>query len=372
MRIGISLLCAKRTRTGQENVAYNLIQNLAEVDQKNEYVIFTNNQSRDWFRLNSDRVDFVNVNLTAQRCIWLWEHLFFHLDSRSRGIDLLHFPQAGGVIGYRGKNVLTIHDLSGYLRLPHIKFREHLLYMAWYKANVSKANMIVTVSECVKNQVLENFPVSEDRIRVVYNGIDSRFKPMANSGSFKDRHGLPEKYILFVGSSYGNKNLIRLIEAFCSVRRECGLKHHLVLAGRHGDEHGKLEAFVKDNRLQNIVHLGGYFLDQDLPRLYSHASLFVFPTLTEGFGIPPLEAMACGAPVVASDIPVLREVLGDSAIWVDPLAVDSIAAGIKQVLSDVSLEHRLRGKGFERSKRFSCRRMAKDMRDTYLAALNSN
>jgi glycosyltransferase involved in cell wall biosynthesis len=327
MRIGISLLGAKRERTGIENVTFNLLQALSEIDDKNEYVIFTNRQSRDGFSLPAGRFGIVNVKLTFRRCVWLWEHLFFHLDPRRRGLDLVHFPLLGGVVGYRGKNVLTIHDLNDYWGRYNAKLRQRLLCVAWYKTNIPRANMVVTVSQEVKNQILKHFAVAPNRVRVVYNGVDERFKPLPKSASFKTFYHLPSEYILFVGSSYGNKNIRRMIEAFQVARHEQRLAHHLVIAGGPGNEEASLQAFVEKNGLGNVVHFVGYFPDQDLPKLYNHAALFVFPALSEGFGLPPLEAMACGTPVVASDIPVLREVLGESALFVDPYSVQNMASG---------------------------------------------
>jgi len=372
LRIGISLLCAKQERTGIENVTFNLIRALSEIDNQNEYVIFANNQNRDWVSLPADRFDIVNVEFASQRCIWLWEHLFFHLDPRRRGIDLVHFPLVGGVIGYRGRNVITIHDLNDYLGRYNAKLRQRLLCVAWYKTNIPRANMVVTVSEDARNQMLEHFAVAPDKVRVVYNGVDERFKPLAKSATFKSLYHLPDEYILFVGSSYGNKNIKRMIEAFWLSRQERKFNHHLVIAGRFGNEGADLKAFVEKNNLGSVVHFGGYFPDHDLPKLYNHASVFVFPTLSEGFGLPPLEAMACGTPVVASDIPALREVLGESALLVDPYSVQSIAEGMAKAVADVTLREELIKKGLERARRFSWRKTATDMLRIYQEAAVCN
>lgn len=370
MRIGISLLCAKKRRTGIENVAFNLIHSLAEVDRKNEYVIFLNNQSSDWFELPTQRFEVVNVKLTFQRSVWFWEHLFFHLDSRRKGLDLVHFPLVGGVVGYRGKNVVTIHDLNDYLGIYNVTLRQRLLCVAWYKANIPRASLVVTASQYVRNQILEYFGVAGDKVRVVYNGVDDRFCPLTKSASFHAKYELPKEYILFVGSSYRSKNIQRIIEAVWWLRQKKQLDHHLLIVGGPGDEAGSIRAFVKKRGLEGIVHFGGYFPDDDLPALYNHASLFVFPTLDEGFGIPPLEAMACGTPVMASDIPVFREVLGDAALMVDPNSVESIAEGISKALFDNSLRETLISKGFVRAGTYSWKKMAHAMIEIYEQAVN--
>ncbi len=371
MRIGISLLCSKKERTGTDNVVYNLIRNLDDIDEKNRYVIFTTDRSRHWFSSLSDRFETINVKPSSHRCIWLWEQLFFHLDPRSKGLDLVYFPQARGVLGYRGKNVLMIHDLYSYLGLHNVSLRQQLIYILWYKTNISRANMIVTVSEYVKSQILEHFSVPSHKVRVVYNGVDKCFDPLPKSVLVKKQYGLPDRYILFVGSTHSNKNIMRLIKAFWLVRQKGHICHHLVIAGEPGDEDSKLRIFVKHNGLQDIVHFCGYFPDKDLSKLYSHAELFVFPTLDEGFGIPPIEAMACGTPVLTSNIPVMREVLGESAIFVNPFSIDAIAEGIAGTLLNSSIRDEMTRKGFERVKKFSWKKTAAEMMKVFEEADHS-
>jgi len=363
------MLCAKRDPTGIENVTFNLLKALSTIDHQNEYVIFTNRQSREQLSLPPDRFAVVEVQLTFQRLVWLWEHLFFYFDPRRNGLDLVHFPLIGGVIGYRGKSVITVHDLNDYFGRYNAKTRQHILWAARYKANIPRVSAVVTVSEDIKRQVLENFKVAPDKVRVVYNGVDERFKPVTKSPSFIARYHLPEEYILFVGSRYGNKNIMRMIEAFAMARKEHGFGHHLVIAGAAGNEQAALNALVDQSGLGNVIQFTGYFPNDDLPGLYRHAGAFLFPSLSEGFGLPPLEAMACETPVVASDIPALREVLGEAALFVDPYSVVSIADGITKVVSDASLREVLMKKGFERAGKFSWKKTATDMLEIYKLAV---
>jgi glycosyltransferase involved in cell wall biosynthesis len=242
----------------------------------------------------------------------------------------------------------------------------------WCKANVPRASAIVTVSEHVRNQILDNFSIPSAKVRTVYNGVDDRFRPLSKSIAFRKQYGLPDRYILFVGISYANKNIRRLIEAYTLVRQNRGLDHHLVIAGAPGTEANKLRDFVKNNRLENIVHFCGYFPDKDLPKLYRHADLFVYPSMAEGFGLPPLEAMACGTPVIASDIPIFHEVLDESAILVNPYSVEAISEGMTKALLDASIRDKLTIKGFERAKRFSWKKMAAEMVRIFEEAANSS
>jgi len=371
MRIGISLLACKRHRTGTDNVSFNLVRHLAKVDRKNEYVIFVNAENRSWFPVLPDRWKVVYVKLTAHRVCWVWEHLFFHFDPRAKGLDLVHFPNVAGVVGYRGKFVVTIHDLKHYLRPDPVRFRRYLLHSVLYKTNVPKASMIITISHYVKNQIVRHFSVPPEKVRVIYNGIDTRFKPMPKSDIFKASYSLPQKYLLYVGTTDKNKNLRRMIEAFSRVRNKNRLNHHLVIAGSQGSEHNNLRAYVKYLGLEDIVHFTGYFPDEALPDLYSNASVFLFASLDEGFGIPPLEAMACGTPVVASNTTASPEVLGESAILVDPVSVASITIGIESLLLDSSLREKYEKQGLAKARLFSWEQMAQMVVKVYDAAVAS-
>jgi glycosyltransferase involved in cell wall biosynthesis len=368
MKIGISLLIARAHHTGVENAALNLIEQLSKLETDDEFVIYADTRSLPWLSTLSHRVRVIDVRLPSQRLLWLWEHLFFLTDPRTKEVDIVHFPIGGGVLGYRGRFVLTMHDLKHYLDRELVLLRRHLLWRIWCKCNIKRAAKIITVSEYVKKQILQEFPIHSTDIQVVANGVDRRFRPCAQSQAFREKYRLPERYILFVGATSTNKNLQRAVDAITVVCKSHKTDHCFVIAGMPGEADASLKAYVRNNHLENTVRFLGYVDDNDLPQLYSNAALFLFPSITEGFGIPPLEAMRCAIPVVAAHASCLPEVLGDAAIWVDPLSVDSIAEGISTGLFDQNVRNRAIEKGLSRAEQFSWEKMALETMKVYREA----
>ena len=368
MKVGISLLIAKANRTGLENVALNLIEQLSKMDTDDEFVIYANTRNLPWLSTISHRMRVVDVRLCPQRAMWFWEHLFFLTDRRTKEVDIVHFPISGGVVGYQGKFVLTLHDLKHYLYRDLVLLRRHLLWRVWCKLNTRKAAKIITVSEYVKKQILREFPVHSADIHVIANGVDKRFRPCAKTQAFREKYQLPERYVLFVGQTSTNKNIRRAIDAMNLVCKSHKTDHCFVIAGMPGEADADLRAYVRNSHLEKMILFLGYVDDNDLPQLYSNAALFLFPSITEGFGIPPLEAMRCGIPVVAARASSMPEVLGDAAIWVDPLSVDSIAEGINTGLLDQNARNRAIARGLFRAEQFSWEKMALETMKVYREA----
>lgn len=368
MKIGISLLGARSHRTGVENVAFNLITQLSGMDGEDEYVVYANTRYLSWLSNLPGRIRIVDVRPSYRRSLWTWEHLFFLNSQRPKEVDVVHFPIGGGVVGYRGKFVLTIHDLMHYSNRELVTLRRHLMWRVWYKANVKRAAKIITGSEQVKRDILREFPVRSDSIQVIPYGVDQRFRPCASTQVFRAKYQLPERYVLFVGQTTANKNIRRAIDALNLVRDRYNLDHQFIVAGLPGEDDARLKKYVNSNNLRDTVRFIGYVDDNDLPQLYANAELFLFPSITEGFGIPPLEAMRCGIPVVAAHASCLPEVLGDAAIWVNPLSVESIAEGVSTALLNKNARIRAIAKGLSRAERFSWERMASETAKVYRGA----
>jgi alpha-1,3-rhamnosyl/mannosyltransferase len=182
---------------------------------------------------------------------------------------------------------------------------------------------------------------------------------------FRTKYQLPDRYILFVGQTSANKNIKRAIEAVKLVRNKHNLDHKFIVAGLPGDDDTTVKGYVSSNHLEDIVRFIGYVSDDDLPQLYADAALFLFPSTSEGFGIPPLEAMGCGIPVVAAEASCMPEVLGDAPVWVDPLSVESIAAGIAAALLDENARNMAIAKGLSRAQKYSWEKMASETINVY-------
>jgi len=237
-----------------------------------------------------------------------------------------------------------------------------------YKVNVKKATKIIAVSEHVKGYILREFPIPPDCIRVIYPSAGRRFARCSGTKVFRDKHGLPERYVLFVGTTGRNKNIRRAIDAVKLVRESHSLDHQFIIAGLPGDEDAALKSYVSSNHLWDTVRFLGYIDDDDLPQLYANSALFLFPSLMEGFGVPPLEAMRCGIPVVAAETSCMPEVLGNAAIWVNPLSVESIAEGVARGLLDEDVRQTAIERGLLRAEQFCWEKMAMETVNVYRQA----
>jgi glycosyltransferase involved in cell wall biosynthesis len=283
--------------------------------------------------------------------------------------DVYHAPHYVLPPAIRCRSVVTIHDCI------HLMFPQYLPNRAAYAyarasmwAAARRSHCILTVSEASKRDILHFFNVPPEKIVVVYNAIDEHFwqtPAEADVARVRERYQLDHRFVLYVGNIKPHKNLVRLIEAF-AVFRKSGFEDVKLLI--IGDEISKLPALrraVHRHKLHKHVRFLGYLPDQMLAILYRLAAVFVFPSLYEGFGLPPLEAMASGTPVVTSNVSSLPEVAGDAAALVDPYDVDSIADGLRRVVGNPALAEELRRKGLARAREFSWQRSVEKTRQLY-------
>jgi glycosyltransferase involved in cell wall biosynthesis len=251
---------------------------------------------------------------------------------------------------------LTVHDLS-FMTVPesaHPKLRSYLLKAV--PASVRRADLVLADSESTRADVIELLDADPDRTEVVYPGVDSRFGRVRDEHVLREvhaRYGLPDRFILGLGTLQPRKNYGRLIQAYAAIRPEFGPEIKLVIAGGAGWLSEPITNAVKECGVQNDVFFPGYVADGDLPALYSLAELLAFPSLYEGFGLPPLEAMACETPVVASDVSSLPEVIGDAGLMVDPSDVLALAGAMRDVLTDDGLRKGMIKRGVAQAQRFT-------------------
>ncbi len=274
----------------------------------------------------------------------------------------------------RCKTVLTVHDLIFALFPEH-----HLPLNKWFLNRfmpvfVHRADAIITVSESSKRDLIRLYNVPPERITVIYEGVDARFQPNSDpevSASLRNRYHLPDRFILYVGTIEPRKNLTTLLEAFkqmlvmhSDLKLET-LNLKLIIAGRPGWLYQPTFDRIKALGLEDHVHVLGYVPGQDLPALYRAAEVFAFPSLYEGFGLPPLEAMACGTPVVCSNASSLPEVVGDAGILVDSRDVAAWHVALARLLVDVGLREELKQRGLRRAAEFTWQRTARQTLDVY-------
>jgi glycosyltransferase involved in cell wall biosynthesis len=303
----------------------------------------------------------------------LWEQAALPVLARQARLDLLHGTININPILPGCPTVVTIHDLS-FMRYPQAFPPMQRAYLqSQVRRSTRAARRVIAVSYATKQDVVELFGVAPERIDVVHNGVDASFcpAPAAEVEAFRRRAGLPERFILHLGTLEPRKNLVRLVQAFAQVRAsdpgQPPIK--LVLAGGKGWSYDTIFAEVDRLGLEQEVLFPGYVADQDLAWWYRATALFVYPSLLEGFGLPVLEAMACGAPTVTSNLSSLPEVAGDAALLVDPTSVDALAAALLRLLADAGLAHDLRARGLAQAACFPWSRTAKQTAAVYRRAL---
>jgi glycosyltransferase involved in cell wall biosynthesis len=303
----------------------------------------------------------------------LWEQIAFPRALHHDRITLLHGPINALPLGWAGPSVVTILDLT-FMLIPDAIRRASRAYLRWMvRSSARRAGQIITISESTRRDVIRLLGAPPERVTRVYCGVDNRFTPEPASAAgtaLRERVGLPGEFILYLGTIEPRKNLSRLIDAYTMLRRRDATRLPLVLAGGRGWGDDEIVQKARANEFATDIYLPGFVPEPEIPLWYNAATLFVYPSEYEGFGLPPLEALACGVPVVASNASSLPEVLGDAAVLVDPTSVEAIADGIQRVLDDGALRSRLIARGPEQARRFSWRQMAEETLAVYRAVLD--
>lgn len=270
-------------------------------------------------------------------------------------IDLLHAPFTPPPFSSR-PYVFTHHCFSTFNHPEFYDSRILLRLNALLKKGLRSARRTICVSRCTLEMTADLFKLDRSRMHVVYNGVGSQYQPVDRAAArerMAQRHGLHAPFMLFVGKLESRKNILRILRAFDRFRREAGDPVQLVLAGRRTPLTQGIDETIAELDLKPHVIEIGYVPDEDLPHLYSAAHCFVFPTLWEGFGIPVIEAMACGTPVITSNLSSLPEVSGDAALLVDPYQVDDIAGAMLRLWREPALASSMRERGLVNARRFS-------------------
>jgi glycosyltransferase involved in cell wall biosynthesis len=370
MRIGIDYTAAVNQRAGIGRYARQMVQALLGLDAENEYVLMvpagtppgvSSGVARSVTRASGQsreepQVRELRLPLTERALAVLWHRLRFPLGPEllTGRLDLFHSPDFALPPIRRARTLVTVHDLS-FIRVPECSapsLRSYLMRVV--PRSVSRADVVLADSESTRNDVLELLPVHPERVHVVYAGVDSTFRRVLDQATLdavRARYLLPARFVLSVGTLQPRKNYVRLIEAFHQVSRDTDAG--LVISGAPGWMYGGIFRRVDELGLGSKVLFPGYVAEADLPALYSLAEVFAFPSLYEGFGLPPLEAMACGTPVVASNTSSLPEVVGDAAWLVDPLDVSALADALRSLLEESPLRTRQVQRGLAQAQRFT-------------------
>lgn len=293
--------------------------------------------------------------------------------------DIVHYPANIGNFTPMAQTVLTIHDLS-FLRDPAwFTFSRGLYNRLAVARSARLASRIIADSQATAEDLIEFLRVDQSRIDVIPLGVDEAYRPVPNEtqaevkadvkAEVRKKYGLPESFFLFVGTLEPRKNITRIIQAWSTIADNC--EYDLVIAGREGWKVESIRKAAAQSVQTARIHFTGFIEQDDLPALLATAHAFVWPSLWEGFGLPPLEAMACGVPVLTSNRSSLPEVVGDGALTVDPLSVEAIAEGMMRIAKEDGLRSELRAKGLARAAQFTWKRTAELTLDTYRKVLGA-
>ncbi len=367
MRIAIDAHSVGAKLAGNESYATNLIEALAQVDSVNEYTLYvTTAEARARF---SQRWPNFRIQTTLPHTPLIRIPLTLATELRKRPVDVLHVQFTAPPFS-PCPVVVSVHDLS-FEHLPQtFNRRSRTQLRLTVRHSVRRAARILTLSEHTRRDMIETYGTSPERITAIPLAAPSYFGRVREERELQRvRHiyGIEGDYILCVSSIQPRKNLPRLVRAYESLRnkRGPGKLPKLVLVGKCAWLYDETLRSIEEGRMKDSVILTGYVPQSDLPALYSGSICFVYPSYFEGFGLPPLEAMKCGAPVIAGNRTSLPEVVGDAGILVDPYDVNAIAAAIERLIDDPDYRQQLRVKGLARSSVFDWNETARRTLDVY-------
>lgn len=352
--------------TGIGTYTNNLISKILSIDSKDEFTLFCSGK----FNTNFNKKN-TNIVYSSGRHGSFYENYYIPSALNELQADLYHIPQNGIGLDFDTQipTIVTIHDLIPYI-MPETVGTGYLERFLRDMPNIiSNSCGILTVSEYSKKDILKFFSsYPEDKIFVTPLAANNNFKPLdKNNCKLYVEHtfGVTDPYILYIGGFSLRKNVLGLVKAFSKVYKDLNKPYKLLLGGSLKDEGEKLFTFVKENNLQDKVIFCGYLEDQILPVLYNGCDAFVYPSLYEGFGLPPLEAMSCKVPVITSNLTSIPEVTGDSAILINPHNINELEKSLVTLLNDEILKATLSEKGYLRSLEFTWTKTAQNTLDAY-------
>jgi glycosyltransferase involved in cell wall biosynthesis len=369
MRIGIDARMLHKA--GIRRYATQLIQNLSRIDRGNDYHIYASTGS------NVEELEGLGANFTLHTLdaplFSPKEHFLLRDHIRKEKIGLLHTTFDFGVpLWSFPKVVVTVHDVFFGPVTFFKNYKTRLLYQMLTRYSVWRSSEIIVVSDYIHNKLLCYMPHAKrkaDKIRVVHNGVSPEFSPEPTpieADMLQQKYGISRRYIFCVGSFASRiKNLPGIVKAFNRLPRDIVNRFHLVIAGEASDRVPEARQVIAGSHYKDRIRCIGYVPNDDLPALYRGADVFMYPSLHEGFGIPILEAMACGTPVITSSISAMPEIAGDAALFVDPYNVRDMSDTLARACAHGHTLNGLTEKGIKRAKEFSWLNTAKRTLDIY-------
>ncbi len=374
MKIAIDIREAGGEKAGKGWYTFHLVQNLLKIDATNDYILYAR-----------DGIPGFSQFKNAQIKLFSGKSFFWHYrvarDIKKQKADIFFAPSSyiiPGILPSTIKTILTIHDLIAFLYPNTHNKKATIIEKLLLRRALRRAAHVCTVSENTRADLLERFHYDSQKITTVYCGAGEEFLPIPkeNLKDFIVQTNLPAKFFLAVGTLEPRKNYLNLIKAFKKVS-DLNPDYHLIIVGKNGwgrslrsalhlsYGYEKIHANIKENYLTKKIHLLGYLSNKSLVNLYSLATALVFPSLYEGFGLPPLEALQCGCPIIASNTSSIPEVVGAAALFINPESPDQITGAMLKIIKEPQLATQLRAKGLIQAKKFSWKNSAKQLLEIF-------
>lgn len=375
MKIGIEGQRLFRLKKhGMDMVALELIRNLQKIDTENEYFIFVKPDEDTACLQDSHNFHIIELGGGPYPS---WEQIALPRAAKKYGCDILHCTSNTAPVSGDIPLVITLHDIIYLESISIFKkggtWYQKLgnMYRRWNVPRVvKKSDRIITVSHFEKNRIREffGFPESDNRLVAIYNGVSEHFKPISDEAELKrvkDKYQLPDDFVFFLGNTDPKKNTKGVLKAFSDYLKSDSKPLKLVMLDYEKEALHALLNEIGDKSLIEHIHLTGYVVNTDLPAIYSQCNHFLYPSLRESFGIPMLEAMRCGTPVITSNTSSMPEVSGGAAMIVDPYKPEEITQAMKKLVADEKLREKLIADGQKQAAKFSWMNMAREVLNLY-------
>ncbi len=371
MRIGIDcrtiLNPGKGEQAGVGHYTYYLVKNLLKIDKRNEYVLFFDyrvTKTKEFKQKNSE-IKYFPFSEYKKFLPFSYSHMLISAFLARAKLDLYHSPANVIPYTYSGPSVITVHDLAIYKHPEWFprgqKFSTRLLV----PKSLNKAKKIIAVSKATKKDIIKLFKIPNQRIEVIYEGV-FREKAKVKFESLKRKYKIADNYILFLGTVEPRKNLVGLVHSYNElIKQKRFAKYQLVIAGAKGWKEGEVFKTIRKLKLEDQVRYLGYVAHQDKIGLIKNSTIFIFPSYYEGFGLPILEAMELGAPVITSNTSSIPEITDHSAVHINPAKEEEITKALVKVLGSSALRRKLKHAGYNQAQKFSWQKTAKQTLAVY-------
>ncbi|KHO40333.1 glycosyltransferase family 4 protein [Clostridium tetani] len=358
--------------TGIGTYTQNILKHVLDLDRENFYHIYWWGENYNDFSKDNSK-----VLLTSKRRKSFYEEYYFPANLDRESVDLYHVPQNGMGLSKNTscKKVITVHDLIPYT-MPETVGRGYLKkFLRNMPQLIYDADAIITVSKYSKKDILRFFPMDEKKIFVTHLAADEKYRPLNKDKCnyiLKNHYNIDNPFILYIGGFSPRKNIKSLLISFSKIYKNLDKDYKLVIVGANKSGTKILMDMAKDLNIESKIIFTGFVPEDHLPILYNSCETFVYPSLYEGFGLPPLEAMCCGTPVITSNVTSIPEVVGDGGILINPNDIDELSNSLEKTLLDVSFKYELKKKALERSSLYSWENTAKNTLKVYNSIISNN